>query len=329
MVRHPVTYSHPITRFSSFLSSGFFTLDHARSFFVSGAPTHAIGGLTNIGSNCYINSVLQILAYTPGFGEFCLSLPNVLYQSNSSDALFLDSFAHIFSEMQTKRAPCPSWFLHDSALLSDRFRFPFQEDAHEYLAKLLCRFDLECRNAMGSDSEDDPTFISRYFRWEITSEFACEHCQHRWISHKKLLEISVPVRNGAIEKTIAQLTSGNPIRYQGKCENCHSRNSVLERNHPVEFPLIVTVILMRFDRDLHKIDRYVTFPDRLEIGHQTYELYGLIEHEGKVINHGHFIAYVRDETGAWHKADDTCVYRAKREAVMSSHPYLLFYKRVI
>ena len=52
-----------------------------------------------------------------------------------------------------------------------------------------------------------------------------------------------------------------------------------------------------------------------------------IIHEGRLINHGHYISYFADETGTWYRADDIVVYKVKHEQVMKLHPYVLFYKR--
>jgi ubiquitin C-terminal hydrolase len=88
---------------------------------------------------------------------------------------------------------------------------------------------------------------------------------------------------------------------------------------------------LRCDNELRKIEDYVKFPNILAVGNEgiLYQLYGLIVHEGKVINHGHFMAFVRDQNDVWYRADDMCVFKATTEAVMLSRPYLLFYKRVI
>jgi ubiquitin C-terminal hydrolase len=258
-------------------------------------------------------------------------MPNALYQQNSSGAFFLDSFAHIFSELHSKRAVCPSWFLHDAPGLSPRFRHPYQEDAHEFLVKLLSRFDEECRRTMRGSSEQHPTFVSRYFRWEIAGETSCKHCGYRHTTVRYLTDCPVPVIEGGIIQATRELTASRAVLRSSGCDQCGQTDCVMERSHVQEYPLILMVTLLRFDAELRKIDDFVTYPDRLTCGGgaYNYQLYAIIVHEGKLSTHGHFVAFVRDQNDDWYKADDLCVFKAKLETVMSSRPYVLFYKLIM
>jgi ubiquitin C-terminal hydrolase len=318
-------------RCTDILPPSYFRSDRALAYFELGAPARQVGGLTNIGSNCYINSVLQCLAYTPGFGAFCATMPNAMYEHNSESAFFLDSFAHVYSSMLDHKATCPEWFLHDSILLSPRFRLPYQEDAHEFLIKLLSRFGDEC-DACLTAPETIPSFISHYFRWKVTSELTCEHCGFCTKQETELLDWTLPIKEiPHVAAAMEDLTCGEPLRLSNQCENCKQTDCVLKRTHIFTFPLILIVTLMRFNNELRKCEDYVKFPNILAVGREAilYQLYGLIVHEGKVINHGHFTAFVRDQNDVWYRADDLCVFKATTEAVMASRPYLLFYKRVI
>jgi ubiquitin C-terminal hydrolase len=254
-----------------------------------------------------------------------------MYERNSESAFFLDSFAHVYSSMLEHKATCPEWFLHDSHLLSQRFRLPYQEDAHEFLIKLLSRFGDECETCL--NSPDAPiTIISHYFRWKITSDLTCEHCGFSNKQETELLDWTLPIKEiPHVAAAMEDLTCGEPIRLPNQCENCKNTDCVWKSTHVLTFPLILIVTLMRFNNELRKCEDYVKFPNIMAVGREAilYQLYGLILHEGKVINHGHFTAFVRDQNDAWYRADDLSVHKATVEAVMESRPYLLFYKRVI
>lgn len=133
---------------SNYLPHNFFSYDKALSFFRQGIPDKPPGGLINIGYNCYMNSVIQCLAFTPGFQQFCLSMPNAMYENNSGDAFFLDSFAHIFALLAQQKSVCPDWLISDSHLISGMYKLPVQQDAHEFLLKILDTFDKECRSSL-------------------------------------------------------------------------------------------------------------------------------------------------------------------------------------
>jgi ubiquitin carboxyl-terminal hydrolase 36/42 len=182
--------------------------------FRSGGPSRQLGGLVNIGYNCYVNAVLQVLAYTPGFPEFCLNLPNVMYQHNSSSAFFLDSFGHVFAELGGRQSTCPTWILGDSALLGDQFRLPIQQDAHEYLLHLLDAFQRECTAAM-PDSSD--TMISHFFTCNLTITVHCTACGASTARHTTSNDLTIPMRRPFNDCTIS-------THHQQMREDHHSRN---------------------------------------------------------------------------------------------------------
>ena len=77
---------------NTYLPEDYFSYDKAVSFFRQGVTERPPGGLINVGYNCYMNSVIQCLAFTPGFQQFCLSLQNSMYEKNRDGALFFKTF---------------------------------------------------------------------------------------------------------------------------------------------------------------------------------------------------------------------------------------------
>jgi uncharacterized UBP type Zn finger protein len=271
---------------------------------------------------------VQCLAYSPGFSQFCLNLPNVLYQDNSDSAFFLDSLGHIFCDLESKRSVTPSWLLTDSGLLGDVFKGPFQQDAHEFLLALLDICDTECANASPSSS---PTMIGRFFAGEVMIHLKCSHCGFEVLNGTPYYDITVPVRESPdLTAALEKIISSQELLVQGQCECCGQIDCLSRSNRYTSFPLILIVTLMRFDNQLRKIEDFFEFPKKLNVGDGLdYELYGMVLHAGKFMRRGHFTAVVRDENDAWYRADDVCVFRVKEEAVMKACPYFLFYKRVI
>jgi uncharacterized UBP type Zn finger protein len=320
--------SVPLTAiFRSHLPSNYFSRDRALAFFQTGGPSHQLGGLINIGYNCYVNAVLQALAYTPGFSHFCLHLPNVIYQRNSSAAFFLDSLGRIFSELNSRRSTSPTWILQDAGQLADRFRRPLQQDSHEFLLHLLDALDGECIAALPGGGD---TMISQYFACELTVTLTCCSCGASSSRETKCHDIGVPMREFSdVEAAVRAITSAAAITVPGQCEYCGTRDQLVKANHFTSLPLILIVTLMRFDNALTKVEDFLSFPKTLVVqGRYEYELYALVLHNGRLISHGHFVALVRDQQENWYRADDVCVYRMKEDAVFTSCPYVLFYKRI-
>ncbi|KAK8889380.1 hypothetical protein M9Y10_034126 [Tritrichomonas musculus] len=353
--------------FQSKLPQDYFSFDKALYFFKKGAPPHQLGGLMNIGYNCYVNAVIQCLAYTPGFSKFCLSMPNTMYQQNSKGAFFLDSFAHIFSEIESNKSMTPTWLLTDSQYIGDTFKKPIQQDAHEYLLALLEVFQKECVDSILGDetltadqnrSDTDnsnganaqtpispkpqlsrsfstqplgfDTMIDHFFAGDLATEVRCHNCNSTIPRNTKFYDLTVPIREyDDLQAAITAITTNSEIVISGECENCKETCEMTKTNTYAKFPLVLIITMMRFDNFLKKIEDFFKFQKNLIVGGFKYELYSMILHDGRLINHGHFIAFVMDENHAWYKADDVCIYKIKDEIVMNSCPYVLFYKRII
>lgn len=311
---------------SSKLPKSYYTLERTLELFAMGGPDHHLGGLVNVGYNCYINVVLQCLAYTPGFPQFCLSVPNVVYQNNASSAFFLDSFARIYAQISENRTVSPNWFLTDSGLIGETFRRPIQQDAHEFLLGLIDVMEGECENAMADGDEESA--VSYLFSGKLRTEIRCNNCGYETIRVNKFHDLAIPISEfGDLDEAIEALTSSERFPVSSQCEHCHVCGETYKSNIYQTFPLILIVTLLRFDNSCKKIEDFFGFQKYITVSDYIYELYAMILHDGRLISHGHFVAYVKDENDNWYKADDINIYHLKEEAVMSSCPYVLFYKR--
>lgn len=390
---------------NSYLPDDYFSYEKAVSYFQQGITNKPPSGLINIGYNCYMNSVIQCLAYTPGFQQFCLSMPNVMYEKNSDSAFFLDSFAHMFSLLSEKKSICPDWLLSDCHLISEMYKLPVQQDAHEFLLNILDKFDNECRAALGnthslsnssslsfssnssssvslpsspSDSIPDssnqqslvisstPTFngntqhstskidtmISNFFCGYSSISISCNECGLTTYKSSKFTDINIPILEYPdAETAVNDILSFQSQEIEGKCENCGKEACLTMSKQVNQFPLVLILTLMRFNNSLKKLEDFFEFQKILTIHTESstssdsesisdetddennsnnikYQLYAMVVHEGRLINHGHFNAYVMDASGDWYKTDDVCIFKVKEEKILSSSPYVLFYKRI-
>jgi ubiquitin carboxyl-terminal hydrolase 36/42 len=229
------------------------------------------------------------------------------------------------------KAACPDWLITDAGVLHERFRGPVQQDAHEFLLAVIGRFKQELRNALPEWSGESDDFMDLFFGWKVQSRVRCAECGFASESEAEFVDWTVPVKGiESVGSVIGDLMMGEKRVSEG-CRGCGREGRGVKTSVVLRFPLILMVTLMRFDNQLRKIGDFVEFSEIVAVqgGEHRYQLYAMIVHEGKVINHGHFFAYVRDEGGSWYKADDVCVFRVKAAVVMKSTPYVLFYRLIV
>lgn len=83
-----------------------------------------------------------------------------------------------------------------------------------------------------------------------------------------------------------------------------------------------------------KISHFIGFPSSLQLNkfsegnHEAnYDLYAVLIHSGYGCNSGHYYCYVKNSDGMWYQMNDSQVRMVKKEEVMQSQAYILFYSR--
>lgn len=318
--------SHIHAFYSMSAPDDLYTRKNVIDYFQKGAPEKPLGGLINVGYNCYMNSVIQCLLYTPGFIDFCMSLPNAIYQQNVGEPFFIDYIAHLADSMIKRKSITPTWFLADAEKLSPIFSGPIQQDAHEFLIHLLAKMKLECTPEGSSQS-----FISHVFSGQQTLTISCPKCKKKIAREKEFFDIQIPINTRSnFQQAVNSIINVHESSVYSECEQCHKMCGIHHKSQTTKLPFVVMVTMLRFNNSLKKIEDFYEYPEKLTLGPNRthYQLYAMVVHQGRHINHGHYIAYVRDQNKVWYKADDVIIYPVKEEMVMKQSPYILFYKRV-
>ena len=107
-----------------------------------------------------------------------------------------------------------------------------------------------------------------------------------------------------------------------------------------EIPLNLIISLKKFDKFGAKIKSDLKYPNQFDLndyigkefktkGWKIYELYSVINHEGKYSHKGHYNSYVKNSKGNWYSCDDEKVKKLSSESKKSSEKaYILFYRLV-
>ena len=303
-----------------------YSSEHAINLYRIGAWEKCIGGLINVGFNCYINSSIQCLLYTPGFQIYLTNLSKSIYQKNLEGPFFLRALGDLINEMQKSKSVCPTYFINNAQFLNESFRGPVQQDAHEFLLKLINRLELEGQNQRSKES-----ITSQYFSGMLSISTVCHQCGKRQSTREMFHDIPITIgQYDNLQEYVSEYTTKSEREIEFECPKCGCVCSATQITTPSKMPLIITVTMLRFTNYLRKVDDFLEYPEILRVGSRgtAYQLYAMIVHEGRLINHGHYISYFCDETKTWYRADDIIVYKVKPEQVLKLCPYVLFYKRV-
>ncbi len=143
-------------------------------------------GLTNLGNTCFMNSVLQCLAYLPPLtgGNWTVAGP--------LGSALLNTVAAIWSDSSKKRFS-PSDLLKLVRATFSQFRRGTQEDAHELFRSLLDGVDEEfIRRKQNADS-----LVRRLFMLETTSVVTCHGCSTSFARREEAMDCSVEMASSS------------------------------------------------------------------------------------------------------------------------------------
>ncbi|WFD43021.1 ubiquitinyl hydrolase 1 [Malassezia psittaci] len=328
-------------------------------------------GLNNVGNTCYLNSVMQALLHTPPLASALLTqnLPTLLGRygvpHNSKQAA---KASHMFNSMAALKefferawqggSVTPSQFVNNLRKFAKPLRSGRQEDAHEYLRLLLESLQqVSTCFPLEKVPPNDPIFttslIQSIFGGRLRSRVSCHACQHNSDTFDPIMDLSLDVRKGinSVKQALDAFTAPESLTgsEKYKCDNCKKRVDATKRFNIDAAPMVLTVHLKRFGIFGNKINRLVSYGERLHLGRymsernkglgadelsistagaaQQYRLFAIVHHFGSGPNVGHYVASVRAPDGQWLRMDDSYITRLSRCPLDDPSAYVLFYIR--
>ena len=214
-----------------------------------------------------------------------------------------------------------------------------QEDAHEFLLKLLEHF--EDKLIVIAEVFNLPNVFDIYLRSTTT----CQRCfrynetkQYLW-----LLSLHFPLGSGeeaphsvSHSLDIYSLMDSYfklEILPEHRCAQCAFVGATEKKLSIINSPQIFVIHLSRFDSGLQKIDTFVNFSTELTTEYirngngqlLSYRLMGVIILKESSIAEGHYISYVLIK-GTWYQADDTIMTEVSSQTLSTLQAYILFYE---
>jgi ubiquitin carboxyl-terminal hydrolase 36/42 len=209
-----------------------------------------------------------------------------------------------------------------------------QEDAHEFLRALLSTLTMNGHNKQ----------LSSLFDGLLESAVTCQVCHHASLTRDRYMDLSLDIVANyvnTLDDALREFTKTELLDFDNKvmCAPCGKKQPVAKGLRLATAPSILVCHLKRFAFDVFgrmvRLNKHVHFPLRLEIGDYMsrvnkakpppYELVGVLVHQGRSCDSGHYLAYVKCQN-EWYKANDSVVSKVDMETVMSQQAYILLYE---
>ena len=192
-------------------------------------------GLSNLGSTCYMNSILQCLSHTLPLREFYVSDEYKQFLNKRGD--LSSAFKRVMLELwdSTSQLPVDPYDLRrEVKARTDRFPDNTQHDAHEFMGFLLNELHEEINRASvegrksPADNETLREACARHLTWEdsriselfggmLRSEVCCSVCSDKSIVCIPFLDIALPIQKKTDESYYHYYSSSDPALQLDTC----------------------------------------------------------------------------------------------------------------
>ncbi|KAL0095395.1 hypothetical protein F4703DRAFT_1789052 [Phycomyces blakesleeanus] len=294
-------------------------------------------GLIDLGKVSALNSVLQILTYTPILANYLLS------RKHSANCTVQDYCFVCALEKHVRQCLGPG-----DDLVSSR----------EFIGKL---------KKMNNGSSDDSSSIWNYFMEQMQSFFLlekgstdkrtqettalyqmfggylqnnikCGECGKTENKYDATLYFDLDIsQNNTVDRCVSRMMKETTSKIN--CTSCDKDCTGQVKRSLYRTPSVLAIHLDRFDKsteDGQKNGKAVKFEDALDIERNVtesergsvktkYNLYGVIVHEGPSRISGKFVAYVKSSNGIWYCMNNESVQQVSTKRLFAQQAYMLFY----
>lgn len=321
-----------------------------------------LAALANVGNNCFLNAVVQLLYRTPLFVEkmklVCKSTrgPNVA-----------TTLSDLFSRMDApdRRVLSSSGLRR---ILLDRFTQNQQHDAHEVLMALLemlrdATADTQ-RDTVDEDTShadklaasrahwarflgrEGDSFILPLMYGQSATTLNCSWCSH---GENRFDTFSVITLNAtesysateppaSLDSLLYRHTSGHVTDVAMGCDRCKSSRRKGIRTTFSCLPTHLIFHINSINENMQLCDSYFHLQQKLDMtpfisefipkdDTNMYSLYSVVEFSGSVEGGGHFTTLSISD-GIWYRFDDINIYEMGELPKYSNCAYMLAYSRV-
>jgi ubiquitin C-terminal hydrolase len=305
-------------------------------------------GLHNAGNTCFMNSVLQAVAYTAPFTKYLLSKQHSAQCKQKEKSILFCALCaferHIKLCFTTgAKAVEPNEILKNIKHINKKYRIGRQEDAHEFLRDLMESFQKSCLNFIDKPTPQlmESTIITKIFGGKLKSTVECLSCNYKSEVYENFFDLSLDLnKSDSVEKCLEGFFQPEYLKGANKyrCSSCKKLVEAKKQFSIFKRPLVLTIHLKRFDNmftRINKITKHVRFPNSIKINQYLcnksrpeaaeYDLNALIIHQGHGCSSGHYYAFVKNSNSQWYQMNDSFVTNSKMDVVLKQNGYILFF----
>lgn len=336
-------------------------------------------GLKNLGNTCYMNSIIQCIRYSQ-----ILSTENNDFINNCIKTEKRNEFSLMREWLRLQKSFMiennigyvnPIDFYKSFAQNITRSEYTFvgfeQNDASEFITIL---FDLlhkclkykiklsvqgDIQNNLDRIAVDSINYWKKFFENEysyliestysqLLSITSCPKCDYSAKNHDpiQILTLHIKPNFKTIYDMLSHYTSVEILDSNNswKCDKCQRNVNPEKKIVFWNLSDVLIIQIKRYDSDLRKIDRHISFPTILNMNKfcmnyneqsMTYKLCSMSIQSGS-LNGGHYYAICntnventnRKDKNKWKVFNDSSVFDISENDMMSQKPYCLFYKRI-
>lgn len=317
-------------------------------------------GFINLGSTCFMSSVLQTIIHNPFLKHYYLSGCHSDCKKNNLDCLSccVDNIYQDFFTNPKIIGYGLTTFIQAAWKVKKSLAGYSEQDAHEFWQFLIHQIHKNDTKKISKESTPGIDFLSnnsdcnciihKTFSGSLQSTLKCSVCGFDRKTQDPMLDVSleiqdkinnekVPLKN--LHECFKKYTREEELDVLYDCSYCKKKTKVTKTLHLHKLPPVLSIQLKRFEHSngiSSKLDYHIDIPIILNIDNYVtnntinknksihYELFGIICHLGNV-NTGHYLAYVKISNGFWFKFDDANITRVSETDVKKVNGYMLLY----